>query len=89
MLGGARNPKWEDVEQAMAACLELPEEQRSADPAQQSASVRGEVESLLAAYGRSGGFLGGETRSSGRLRFLGPGAPRRTHFHHLALAGVE
>jgi hypothetical protein len=61
MSADARNPKWEDVEQAMAGCLDLPEEQRSAYLAQQSASVRREVESLLAAYGRSGGFLGGDT----------------------------
>ena len=61
MSAGGGNPKWEDVEQAMATWLELPEEQRSAYLARQSASVRGEVESLLAAYGRSGGFLGGET----------------------------
>ena len=55
------NPDWEEIERAIAAVLELPEEQRAAYLAQQPPPVRGEVESLLAAYLRAGSFLGDET----------------------------
>ncbi len=41
--------------------LELPKEQQAAYLAQLTPSIRVEVESLLAAYRRSGDFLGGET----------------------------
>src|ERR1041384_544207 len=53
-------PDWEEVERVMAAALELPSEQQPAYLAQQPARVRAEVESLLAAYRRSGSFLEGE-----------------------------
>ncbi len=61
MSAGGGNPKWEEIERAMATCLELPEKQRSVYLAQQPAEIREEVESLLAAYGRSAGFLGDDT----------------------------
>ena len=60
MSGEANYPDWEQIEHAIAAVLELPEDQRAAYLAQQPSSVRSEVESLLAAYFRSGSFLGGE-----------------------------
>jgi Tol biopolymer transport system component/predicted Ser/Thr protein kinase len=56
----AGNPDWQEIERTMAAALELPEEQRAGYLAQQPAAVRAEVESLLAAYRRSGAFLGSE-----------------------------
>lgn len=71
MSGAAPNPDWDEIERAMAAVLELPEEQRAACLAQQPAAIRAEVESLLAAYGRSGKFLGNETGaqlSAGSIR---------------------
>jgi serine/threonine protein kinase/tetratricopeptide (TPR) repeat protein len=52
---------WEAIERAMAAVLELPEHERPAWLSQQPIAIRNEVESLLAAYRRSGDFLGGET----------------------------
>jgi serine/threonine protein kinase len=51
---------WNDVERVMAAFLDLPENQRAAFLAQQPPAIRKEVESLLAAYGSAGSFLGGE-----------------------------
>src|SRR5580704_10323378 len=63
MSGEAHYPGWEQIEHAIAAVLELPEDQRAAYLAQQPFSVRSEVESLLAAYFRSGSFLGAEPGS--------------------------
>jgi serine/threonine protein kinase/Tol biopolymer transport system component len=54
-------PNWEEIERAVGAVLELPEEERAAYLARQPQGIREEVESLLAAYRRSGGFLGDET----------------------------
>ncbi|MFN0172926.1 MAG: protein kinase domain-containing protein [Bryobacteraceae bacterium] len=45
----------------MAAVLELSEQERGAWLSEQSAAIRDEVESLLAAYCRAGDFLGQET----------------------------
>ncbi|MGH9633178.1 MAG: FlgO family outer membrane protein, partial [Bryobacteraceae bacterium] len=55
------SPSWEKIERALAAVLELPEQERAASLSQQPLAIRDEVESLLAAYRRSGDFLGGET----------------------------
>jgi eukaryotic-like serine/threonine-protein kinase len=52
------HPTWEQIEQVMAAVLELPEDQRSAYLSNQSAAIRAEVESLLAASRNAGDFLG-------------------------------
>jgi Tol biopolymer transport system component/predicted Ser/Thr protein kinase len=52
---------WEQIERVMGHALELPEEQRAAYLERQPPSIRSEVESLLAAYGRSSKFLGDET----------------------------
>jgi hypothetical protein len=60
MSGVAGNPDWEEIEHAMGAFLELAEEQRGAYLSQQPAPIRA-VESLMAAYRRSGSFLGDET----------------------------
>jgi serine/threonine protein kinase len=54
-------PNWEEVERAIAAYLQLPEEQRAAYLARQPEPVRQEVESLLEAYRGAGNFLGSET----------------------------
>lgn len=64
------NPGWAEVERALAAALELPEEKRAAFLAKLTAPARAEVESLLAAHLRAGSFLGGETAvpSSGASR---------------------
>ena len=61
------SPGWEKIEHVVAAVLELPEQERAAWLSQQPVAIRDEVESLLAAYRRSGDFLGGETagRSAG------------------------
>src|SRR6185312_13889288 len=55
------SPSWGEIERAMAAVLELPERERMAWLSQQPAAIRNEVQSLLAAYHRSGDFLGNET----------------------------
>ena len=55
------SPSWEEIERAVAAVLELPEQEQAAWLLQQSVAIRDEVESLLAAFRRSGDFLGGET----------------------------
>ena len=55
------SPSWEKIERAAAAVLKLPEQERAAWLSQQPAAIRDEVESLLAAYRRSGDFLGDET----------------------------
>jgi serine/threonine protein kinase len=55
------SPSWEKIERAVAAVLELPEQERAAWLSQQPIAIRDEVESLLAAYRRSGDFLGTET----------------------------
>ena len=60
MSEAAGIPDWKEIERVMATALELPDEQRAAYLAQQPAAVRAEVESLLAAYRRSGAFLGSE-----------------------------
>ena len=52
------SPSWEKIERAVAAVLELPEQERAAWLSQQPIAIRDEVESLLAAYRRSGDFLG-------------------------------
>ncbi len=57
MTASADNPDWSEVERVVAAAIDLPEEQQAAYLAQQPASIRSEVESLLAAYRRSGSFL--------------------------------
>ena len=61
MSGSGSNPDWEEIEHALGAFLELPEKQRAVYLAQQPPPIRAEVESLLAAYRRSGSFLGDET----------------------------
>jgi serine/threonine protein kinase len=61
------SPSWEEIERAAATLLELPEKERVAWLSQQPPVIRDEVESLLAAYRRSGDFLGDETaRQTGR-----------------------
>ena len=55
------SPSWEDIERAVAVVLDLPEQERAAWLSQQPVAIRDEVESLLAAYRRSGDFLGDET----------------------------
>ena len=55
------SPSWEEIERAVAAVLELPEQELAAWLSQQPLAIRDEVESLLAAYRRSGDFLGSET----------------------------
>ena len=55
------SPSWEEIESAIGAVLELPEQERAAWLSQQPIAIRDEVESLLAAYRRSGDFLGSET----------------------------
>ena len=57
------NPDWEEVERAMKAVLELPEEERAAYLAQQTPAIRAEVESLLAARGGTP-RISGETISN-------------------------
>src|SRR5688500_1717543 len=52
------SPSWEEIERAVAAVLELPEQERAGWLSQQPVAIRDEVESLLAAYRRSGDFLG-------------------------------
>jgi eukaryotic-like serine/threonine-protein kinase len=52
---------WEQIERVIGYALELPEEQRALYLERQPASVRTEVESLLAAHRRSDNFLGNET----------------------------
>jgi dienelactone hydrolase len=52
---------WQALDRAVAAVLELPEEQRSAYLAEQTPEVRTDVERLLAAHRRAGKFLGDET----------------------------
>jgi len=51
------SPDWSEVERVAAATIDLPEEKQATYLAQQPASIRSEVESLLAAYRRSGSFL--------------------------------
>ncbi len=67
------SPSWEEIDRAVAAVLELPEQERAAYLADQPVAVRDEVESLLSAYRRSGDFLGDET---GR-QTAGPDLPGR------------
>ncbi|MBV9612881.1 MAG: serine/threonine-protein kinase, partial [Acidobacteriaceae bacterium] len=57
MSTGTGNRDWSEVERVAAATIELPEEQQAVYLAQQDASIRSEVEALLAAYRRSGSFL--------------------------------
>jgi serine/threonine protein kinase len=57
----ANKVDWAQVEAVMGHTLELPEEQREPYLQRQPASIRAEVESLLAAYRRSGKFLGDDT----------------------------
>jgi Tol biopolymer transport system component/predicted Ser/Thr protein kinase len=61
MSDDAPNPHWAEIERAFDAVLELPDEQREQYLARQPAPIREEVESLLAAYRRSGSFLGKQT----------------------------
>src|SRR5262245_28064965 len=69
-------PQWEEVERVMSALLELPETEHAPYLAKQPPAIRGEVESLLAAYARSGNFLSDVTSlQSGGMRFLGEVAP--------------
>src|SRR5688572_33252366 len=55
------SPSWEEIERAVVAVLELPEQERAPWLSQQPVEIRNEVESLLASYRRSGDFLGDET----------------------------
>jgi serine/threonine protein kinase len=55
------SPSWEEIERAVVAVLELPEQERAPWLSQQPVAIRDEVESLLAAYRCSGDFLGDET----------------------------
>lgn len=61
MSGDARHPAWAEIEPAIAAVWELPEEHRAAYLAQLSPPIRAEVEFLLAAYRRAGSFPAGES----------------------------
>jgi len=61
MSGDAGNAAWGEIERVLGFVLELPEEQREAYLARQPARIRAEVESLLAAHGRAGSFLGTQT----------------------------
>lgn len=76
----ANKLEWEQIERVMAHALELAEPERASYIERQSPSIRAEVESLLAAYERSGQFLGGETgfdapaALTGGLIALEPGA---------------
>jgi serine/threonine protein kinase len=54
------SPTWDEIERAVAAVLELPEQERAPWLSQQPAAIREEVESLLSVYRRSGDFLGDE-----------------------------
>lgn len=60
MSDPANTPDWGRIERVMGHALELPEEQRAAYLEQQPPPIQAEVESLLAAYGRAGNFLGEE-----------------------------
>ncbi|PWT82886.1 MAG: hypothetical protein C5B58_07475 [Acidobacteria bacterium] len=51
------NEHWPEVERALAAALELPDQERAAYLLGLSPTIRIEVESLLAAHGRAAGFL--------------------------------
>lgn len=62
MSAAGGSPDWGEVERVMARALELPEEQQPEFLAQQPEAIRSEVESLLAAYRRSGGFLERESK---------------------------
>src|SRR5260370_278697 len=55
------SPSCEEIERAVAAVLEQPEQERAAWLSRQPVAIRDEVESLLAAYRRSGDFLSDET----------------------------
>src|SRR5580704_9058993 len=57
------NGDWAEIQQAFAAALGLPEEQRTKFLAQLPAPIRLEVESLLAAHLRAGSFLESEIRA--------------------------
>ncbi len=61
MSGDAGNAGWGEIEQVLGLVLELPVDQREAYLARQPAQLRAEVESLLAAHGRAGSFLGTES----------------------------
>jgi serine/threonine protein kinase len=72
MSNRARGPEWADIERVMCAVLELPESEQEAYLAERPPAIRAEVESLLAAYRMSGGFLGDETgQSSASAGLLG------------------
>ncbi|HUK19628.1 MAG TPA: serine/threonine-protein kinase, partial [Bryobacteraceae bacterium] len=60
MRGDARNPAWEEIEPAIAAVWELPEEHRAAYLAQLPPPIRAEVNFLMAAYRRAGSFSADE-----------------------------
>ena len=57
------DPGWAEVERALAAALELSEEQQPGFLEKLPLQVRAEVESLLAAHRRAGSFLASEARS--------------------------
>src|SRR5579872_1606470 len=59
-MSGKGTPEWKEIEHVLGFALGLPEEQREAYLARQTAEIRAEVESLLAAHGRAGSFLGTE-----------------------------
>jgi eukaryotic-like serine/threonine-protein kinase len=64
-------PEWDDVEHVLGLVLELREKERESYLAAQPAEIRREVESLLAAHGRAGSFLAGDTNP---LKPSGPDA---------------
>ena len=74
MRGAADSPDWAQVQSVFSAVLSMPEEQRASYLAQQSESIRAEVESLLGAYQRAGDFLEeAPAAGDGPLSAIGPG----------------
>jgi len=56
-MSGDVNPQWAEIDRALTAVLELPEDQAAAYLAKLPEPVRAEVESLLSAHRRAGSFL--------------------------------
>jgi len=77
MSGDGDKARWREIEQVLGVALELPEKQREGYLARQPAQIRAEVESLLSAHDRAGGFLGtspeGAPASQGRKPAIAPG----------------
>ncbi len=63
-MSDVNHPEWREIERAVGAVLELPEELRAAYLAQLPPPIRTEVESLLNADRRSSNFLRDQTPAS-------------------------